>query len=829
MLVALCNICSVTAASEDESVGILNSIGIIKGEIEDIKTEEKLSRANAALWMYNLLGGTEEYDYSVFEDVTSGTKTANAIMGLYKMNIIAGYGAKFRPNDNITPNEFLTMLCNTIGYSKLAESRGGYPVGVMQVMSELGVTGGVNVGSDSLTLGQAARLVMNALKANALEFVIIGDSVSYKKSDKQVMNEFLDLYLVKGLVTANSRTSLYKANGGKKNSITIGNDTYTAGLTNADDLLGLYVEAYVHIDSDDEGTVVAAVKRENMYSELSICASDIEASSTRTNVVYNDNDRIRNKRISATADIIYNGVAYPDAAVSEIYPDYGEIRLIDSNNDNEFDIVFVTAYIPVISGGVDTVTGKIINKYKGSGFESIIDIDENDEIAITDIFGESMELSDITENTVAFIKKPKTGDTHRYEIVISQKSIKGKISEISAEDTFSVGDNEYKLSDAAKNAIAGGLIDELRIGKQYTLYFDIYDEVIFYELEQESEGYGYIKRAYLKRRDGDYIVEMFCTDNEWKTFKLRDKIRCDGVTVKASDFVDSAAVKEIVKYELDGNGLLRSIEYPILTSLDDPDYKQLTKQKAFTKVNINNERWLTNTKSYEGKYYTPNIEYVFSVPADGNESDFKITSFSASSEVRYTLSMYELDEFSYGKIALIEATDTLSINYRDSLIVVDKVINAYVNEEIVSVVSGFMNGQNVSFTGKDVNTFSGLKCGDVIRTKYNYGNKAVGYDLVHSFGTESSDISVISAWNKISEENPIKGIASKVDYRGGRIRMDGILDGISWQVRSNTTITVYDSFNKKVKSGTINDLTEGDYIIIRHHGGEFLELLIIKK
>ena len=197
--------------------------------------------------------------------------------------------------------------------------------------------------------------------------------------------------------------------------------------------------------------------------------------------------------------------------------------------------------------------------------------------------------------------------------------------------------------------------------------------------------------------------------------------------------------------------------------------------------------------------------------------------------MKYTLSMYELDEFSYGKIAMITGSDELKINYRDSLIVVDKIITAYVNEEIVSVVSGFMDGQKVSFTGKDEKTFSGLKRGDVIRTKYNYGNKAVGYDLVHSFGTENSDVSVISAWNKISEENPIKGIASKVDYKGGRIRMNDILDGISWQVRSNTVITVYDSIKEEVKSGTINDLMAGDYIIVRHHGGEFLELLIIKK
>ena len=99
-------VCNAEATPEYNSVAILNSLDIIKGEIDDIKLDDKLSRANAALWISNLLGYAEEYSYSVFEDVPAGTKTSDAIIGLYKMNIIAGYGNKFRPNDTITQNEF---------------------------------------------------------------------------------------------------------------------------------------------------------------------------------------------------------------------------------------------------------------------------------------------------------------------------------------------------------------------------------------------------------------------------------------------------------------------------------------------------------------------------------------------------------------------------------------------------------------------------------------------------------------------------------------------------------------------------------------------------
>lgn len=841
-------LCSAENGPEYEAVAVLNSIGIIKGERDDIKLDEKLSRANAALWMSNLLGNGEEYDYSVFEDVTSGTKSANAIMSLYKRNIIAGYNNKFRPNDNITQNEFYSMLCNTIGYSEIAKIRGGYPEGVAQVMAELGVPGGVAVSPSSVTLGQAARMVINALNAPALEFEFKGGTFGYKKSEKLVMNEFLDLYKVKGWVEANSRTSLYDPNGGKKDSITIDRDTYTARIENADDLLGLYVEAYVHIDADDEGTVVAVTCRENMYEEISINANDIDTNSTRKNVLYTENDREYKKRISDTVDIIYNGEAYPDASVSEIYPDYGELRLIDRDGDSVFDIIFVTSYSPLISGGVDRITGKIINKYTGSGFDAVVDIDEDDDVRITDIFGEPMEMEDITENTVLFIKKPKTGDMHRYEIVLSQKYVKGQLSKINMQEgLITAEDSEYKLSDAVGRAIANECIQALTIGKRYTLYLDIYDEVIYYETAKESGGYAYINKAYFKRHDDEYFADLFCVDGEWHKVRLREKIKCDGESVKAEVFVNTALVNELVKYELDDDGRLKSIEYPVLTSVKDPNYRKYTEKNVFTRVDIDGERWYLNTKSIGGKYYTSNIEWVFFVPADGDTSKFGVQKF-VGDEDGMTLSMYDIDEFGYGKVALERGSTASSVSYSstDSFMIVDKVITAYIDGETVSVISGFMEGQNMSFTGDDTNVFSGLKRGDVIRVKYNGGNKVARIDPVLT--DSDMPVSVINGWNKggikganITGASSIyKGVAAKVDYTGGRIRMGNIVKDedengneayfdVTWRVVSKTIFTLYDSDKKEAKSGTINDIVAGDDIIVRHHGGELLEVLTIKK
>lgn len=826
MIIMLASVCSVASAAEDESVYILNSLGIVKGDIEDIETDKQLSRADAAVWIYNLLGNGGTYDYSVFDDVTPGTKKADAVTELYMRKIVFGEEKKFRPTDTITKLEFFSMISNMLGYEEVAQIYGDYPTGLLKLMSAMGVDKGVKADSDKLTIDTAARYLVNALEADALEYEFRNGEISYKKSSGAVMNELLDVYITEGLVEANSMTTLSKPES-EDSRIVIGGQKYTAGFDGADDLLGMYVKAYVHIDNDDDGTVLAAVKKPNRYTEFSVAVSDIKDSSTRTRLVYDDRGREDSVKISPSADIIYNGAAYPDATVEEIYPDYGELRLIDSDNDRVYDIVLVTAYSPFVSDGADALRRRLLNKYSGDTFESIFTADDSDEISITDIFGEDMEFSDITENTVAFIAKPKTGDADRYKIVLSQKSVKGAASHIDITDgTIVIDDEEYDLSDAVANALANGCLDNLEFGKEYSFYFDIYDSVFFYEKDKPKSGYAYIKRAYMDNEADTPYVKLFCEDGEWRVIEVREKVTVGDARMEAEDFVRSATVNEVVKYETDSDGRLKSIEYPIATSIDDPNYESYLKKGRFTKVNIVSERWLLNSQSFEGKYYTPKLECVFTIPDNGNDEDFKIASLSVASEARYSLTMYDLDEFSYGKIAVQKANDEVGLNYTDNMFIVDKVNKMYINDEVVSVVSGYMNGEKLSFTGKDETTFSALKRGDIIRTKYNYASKANGYELCKK--ANNFDTTSLTSYSELSSCGYVKGYVSSVDAAGGRFRMKDILNGVSYALRSNTIVTLYDADDNVAQPGTLNDLLAGDYVVLRLRGAEFLELIIIK-
>jgi len=58
----------------------------------------------------------------------------------YEKGIVMGDGdGNFRPNDNITERETVTMIVRALGYSETARELGGFPYGYIQVAEELGL------------------------------------------------------------------------------------------------------------------------------------------------------------------------------------------------------------------------------------------------------------------------------------------------------------------------------------------------------------------------------------------------------------------------------------------------------------------------------------------------------------------------------------------------------------------------------------------------------------------------------------------------------------------------------------------------------------------
>ena len=128
-------------ASEDSSesvvygeneLGIFKSLGICEYTPENLS--EKITRAEF-IKLAAIVGGYPEYKSSevVFSDLPLEHPFEPYVKSLYKLGIIAGADGKVNPDGEMTLVEASAVVLRLAGYGAVAEGKGGYPVGYINL------------------------------------------------------------------------------------------------------------------------------------------------------------------------------------------------------------------------------------------------------------------------------------------------------------------------------------------------------------------------------------------------------------------------------------------------------------------------------------------------------------------------------------------------------------------------------------------------------------------------------------------------------------------------------------------------------------------------
>lgn len=88
------------------------------------------------------------------------------------------------PDDQITYSEIIKMIVSVLGYSPMADARGGYPNGYLMVATQLGLTKSLSIKYD----GVASRNDVAILISNALDIPIMQQSSFGANAEYQVMD-----------------------------------------------------------------------------------------------------------------------------------------------------------------------------------------------------------------------------------------------------------------------------------------------------------------------------------------------------------------------------------------------------------------------------------------------------------------------------------------------------------------------------------------------------------------------------------------------------------------------------------------------------------------
>lgn len=546
-----CFICvSKTALAADDysnEISFITDLGIT-GYNKSTQTQT-ITRGEFALSVAQAIGMDKDYTgRDVFSDVTSDKASYGALTYLYDNAIVSGYGdMTFMPDKIISYEEGLKIVANALGYAEYASVVGGYSVGYKKAALDFGIDIRPE-DSANLTKGEAALMIYKLLGANYLEIgeISAGGKYTYKKSEETVMKRVFKLNAFGGIVTATRLASIYGDSLDDSNKISIDFKTFNTSVKRLNDFLGFYVDYYV----DDNNNVVSMQKHKNQKS-YDIKSKDIQEKTTYKKVYYKLDKANKELEIASDAYYVYNGRPLDNPSDSDLKPFYGELKLIDNNNDKKADVVLIWSYKTYY---IKSATDSTILLKDNDDLQSV-KFEENGKI-INLISGNSfIEKTLVAQDSI--INYCESKDKTVKTVFVTQNEITGTITGYdSSKNTVTIDDLEY-------DAVPGVEINDY-IGRSLAIYFDKNDAVAEI-IDETGDKYGVIQKGYYKANDEQLHLRIF-NDSGFHEFTLDDDQKLDyGVgekttRISVSDIIpmlfdsEGKIKKQLVKYSVNSDG-----------------------------------------------------------------------------------------------------------------------------------------------------------------------------------------------------------------------------------------------------------------------------------
>ena len=402
-----------------------------------------------------------------FPDVPEGHSAFNEINFAHGIGlVVGGSDGNFMPENNVTYPQAVKQAVNMLGYSVVAESKGGYPGGYLMTGSEAGLLKGITDYSDKpIMKADAAMMCYNILHTTMFEALSFGGnrSIRYEKTTK-FMEYYLDLYQGSGRVTRTNFTGLYDSQPVKEGWIQISdsaNKLVTDGFYKLSDLkvyglLGYNVKYYYFLKPDENPELVFASINDSYTSGLSILYENLYAADTGVITYYGRDKKLFDAKIAANCNVIVNGVYDGNFKLSEIGLVFdgrdpsgkvirkeGNISLI-GDGGNTYDTIIISAYDDYVVDTVNLKDNIIMGMYEPN---SVLDLSDMKPDIDYRIFknNEYITINEIKKMNVLSVMKT---NNDKCEIIVSSDNIRGEVSSVVDTGELIINDKEYTLTRA---------------------------------------------------------------------------------------------------------------------------------------------------------------------------------------------------------------------------------------------------------------------------------------------------------------------------------------------------------------------------------------------
>lgn len=726
----------VTNSPYEEAIETLSALDIMVGDDDGlfrpdatIKRSEFAKVAVEAMGLGEVAAATSQQ--TKFPDVVANHWANGYINVATEQGIVIGDDEhNFRPDDSITYAEAMTILVRIIGHEPSALAKGGFPTGYMMVGTQNGITKNAAASAnEKVVRGMVAQMTFNALTVKMMEQVGFGSNERYEIVDKTLLENVLDVTKANGQIAAVGISSISGTSSLKDNEVKIGDNVFTVSdeaLASVRNLLGFNVVYYVRETERGEKQLILARAEKNKNHAITVATGDVDeikAKEGENTTVYYWEDKENDKNtkeliVSKSAQMLFNGKTITfDASLMK--PESGRTTFLDIDNDDVYDLLFVTSFTNLVVENVVETSHKVTDKY---GNPSLVLDPEDKEVKFTMTkSGHTVNLSDLKEWDILSIAKSKDGSI--VSIEVSSNKVTGKVDEIEDKKIF-VDGQEFEVAKNYK--------EEIKLNDEGTFYLDVEGKIAAVDTSSTlSSNYAYAVAGTLTTGFKENLeLKVFTKEGETVILKAGEKIRFNGTSGKTGKEVLDALKSEgsfspqLVTYELNAKGELSQLN----TATDETKSGAINKNK-FT-LNASGELTYKKASKKLGAYNITADTLIFNIPSGKTDTEdfaMETQAFFDDNEA-YNVLLFDVSEDLTAK-ALIVTNSAAKAGIESPIAVIDQITTTTnENNERTQKLYAYQNGERVSFeTAVDGILVNGekqaLKRGDIVQLKLNTKNE----------------------------------------------------------------------------------------------------------
>ncbi len=755
-------------------------------------------------------------------------------------------GARFLAQTEVTADEAYEYCINALGYG----ARTNYGANT-EILRKLGA----GVKSDTkLTEAAWSKIVRNALTIPCSELTGIKRGGANYKEGRNIIEKYHGGLYVRDIIYATDTAAV----GGyetfvKKDSVYVGGTYMYADKSDIDRYLGCRAEVFAVGDGDDDYTVGAYVITDNNITETVRCrdvdyalgfdaADSTEYKTSPMLSYFNENGKRVSEHLSGSVTVLYNDNAAKSLKNSDFEGENGTVRLIDSDRDGIYDVVYIRKYVSGIVAAADN-NGKTLTLEGGDAY----DFGSAKRLAVTE--GErAAEFSAVGAGSVIgiYASEDKSG---KAEIEIFTNVIHGKVTSVAADNLKAeIDGTEYDCVSS---------IGSLKPGFTYSFVTDN-DGVLIYRTGSGSDmSYAYFTEFSIDGSiDTPVKIRVLDLNNTYHTYAAANKVKYTGFdengvwledkTVTKSRFADiltaNFTAHTLVKIAYDGD-VLKKLSCAKYTSGNE-DYKGYDEDSFTMERHIEGKdsRLVRTGRSLSPTYRAmPNVTVCIHDNLN-DKDDIEVCTYSLGNanilvESSYCMSdgyVYDSNKKLIASVFVLQYDPVVNNNMVQncntltgaSRMLVDKVTRAINSEgEETFTVSGYMmDGRLVRYTARNENvtqkfnsawcaknpcTVGQLKRGDVIIPVVGRTGDMVNFYLLLKFDENNRAPEHYKAYNGATSDQHDNGINTvfgeiKKNFDNNTVTFQHVPDT---QFLINGTIYVCD-----FESGRIFQTDSGEYI-----------------